>query len=264
MRPLIAGNWKMNRLAPQRVEIEAIAVSVQASPPLADILLCLPATLIERAARRAAGRIAIGGENFHAEIAGEFTGDVSAEMLNDAGGAAVIVGHSERRQQHGENDAIVAAKAKAAKRAGLLAITCIGETKSQRMAGKAFSVCGDQVAGSVPEGMASSAVTVGYEPFWAIGTVRRRPRRKSPKCMPTSAGALRRAWGRKGEEGANPVRRVDQTCKRARGIGAAGNWRRAGGWRKPEGAGFRGDFQGRSGNGVSRAGRSATMTLSQP
>ena len=91
-------------------------------------------------------------------------------MLKDAGASAVIVGHSERRQHHGETDAIVAAKAKAARRAGLLAIICIGETKSQRLDGKALSVCGDQIAGSVPDGMTASAVAIGYEPLWAIGT----------------------------------------------------------------------------------------------
>jgi triosephosphate isomerase len=170
MRPLIAGNWKMNGLTPQLDEIDAIAVSVKASPPPADVLICAPATLIERAARTAAGRITIGGENCHAEIAGAFTGDVSAEMLKDAGASAVIAGHSERRQHHGETDAIVAAKAKAALRAGLLAIVCIGETKSQRLDGKALSVCGDQIAASIPEGMPSSAIAIGYEPLWAIGT----------------------------------------------------------------------------------------------
>jgi triosephosphate isomerase (TIM) len=144
--------------------------SVKATPAFADILICLPATLTARAVETAAGRIAIGGEDCHTEIAGAFTGDVSAEMLKDAGATAVVVGHSERRQHHGETDAIVAAKAKAARRAGLLAIICIGETKSQRLDGKALSVCGAQIAGSVPEGMISSAIAIGYEPLWAIGT----------------------------------------------------------------------------------------------
>jgi len=170
MRPLIAGNWKMNGLARQLGEIEVIAISVKASPPLAEILICPPTTLIERAVRTAAGRIAIGGQNCHTEIAGAFTGDVSAEMLKDAGASAVVVGHSERRQYHGETDAVVAAKARAVCRAGLLAIICIGETQSQRSDGKALSVCGDQIAGSVPEGMISSATAIGYEPLWAIGT----------------------------------------------------------------------------------------------
>jgi len=170
MRPLIAGNWKMHGLAPQLCEIEAIAASARAAPPFADILICLPATLIARAVQTAGGRIAIGGEDCSTEIAGAFTGDISAEMLKDAGASAVIVGHSERRQHHGETDAIVAAKARAAQRAGLLAIICIGETKSQRLDGKALSVCGDQIAGSVPDNMTASAVTIGYEPLWAIGS----------------------------------------------------------------------------------------------
>jgi len=170
MRSLIAGNWKMHGRAPQLGDIEAIAASVTAVPPFADILICLPATLIARAAQTAAGRIAIGGEDCSAEVSGAFTGDISAEMLKDAGATAVVVGHSERRQHHGETDAIVAAKAKAARRAGLLAIICIGETKSQRADGKALSVCGKQIAGSVPESMTAPAVAIGYEPLWAVGT----------------------------------------------------------------------------------------------
>ncbi|MEO8748562.1 MAG: triose-phosphate isomerase [Rhodanobacter sp.] len=170
MRPLIAGNWKMHGMAPQLGEIEAVATSATATPPYADILICLPATLIERAVQAAAGRIAIGGEDCSKEIAGAFTGDLSAEMLKDAGASAVIVGHSERRQHHGETNAIVAAKALAARRAGLLAIICIGETNAQRQAGNALSVCGDQIVGSVPEGMTASDTAVGYEPLWAIGS----------------------------------------------------------------------------------------------
>jgi len=170
VRPLIAGNWKMNGLAPQLGEIEAIAASVKAKPPAADILICTPSTLIARAAQVAAGRIGIGGENCRGEIAGAFTGDISAEMLKDAGACAVIVGHSERRQHHGETDVMVAAKANAARRAGLLTIVCIGETKVQRTNGHALSVCGDQIAGSMPEGMTSAAIAIAYEPLWAIGT----------------------------------------------------------------------------------------------
>ena len=170
MRPLIAGNWKMHGMASQLGEIEAVAASVKATPPTADILICLPATLIARAVQAAAGRIGIGGEDCSTEMAGAFTGDLSAEMLKDAGACAVIVGHSERRQHHGETDVIVAAKAKAARRAGLLAIICIGETNSQRLAGNALSVCGDQIAGSVPEDMTSSGTAIGYEPLWAIGS----------------------------------------------------------------------------------------------
>jgi len=170
MRPLIVGNWKMNGLAPQLRQIEALSVSVLASRPLADVLVCLPATLIERANRVAAGRIGIGGEDCHVDRAGPFTGDVSAEMLKDAGASAVIVGHSERRQGHGETDAIVLAKARAARRAELLAIICIGETMSERSDGRALSVCGEQIARGVPEDATSTSVVIGYEPLWAIGT----------------------------------------------------------------------------------------------
>jgi triosephosphate isomerase len=170
MRPLIAGNWKMNGTSASLAEIEKIASAVKASPPPADILICPPATLIERAAKMAAGRIAIGGQDCHAEISGAFTGDVSAEMLKDAGASAVIVGHSERRQYHHETDAMVAAKAKAAWRAGLLAIICIGETEEQRAAERALHVCSSQITGCVPEGATTANTAVAYEPVWAIGT----------------------------------------------------------------------------------------------
>jgi triosephosphate isomerase len=168
MRPLIAGNWKMHGMAPQLGEIEAVSASAKATPPSADILICLPATLIARAVQTAAGCIAIGGEDCSAEIAGAFTGDLSAEMLKDAGASAVIVGHSERRQHHGETNKVVQAKAKVARRAGLLAGICIGETNAQRLAGNALSVYGDQIAGSVPEDMTASVTAIGYEPLWAI------------------------------------------------------------------------------------------------
>lgn len=170
MRPLIAGNWKMHGVAPELGEIEAVATAVARSSPLADILLCLPATLIARGARTAAGRIAIGGQNCHPDASGAFTGDISAEMLSDAGAAAVIIGHSERRKHHGETDALVGAKAKAARRAGLLAVICIGETDPQRLQGKALTVCTDQISGGVPEDMTSAGFAIGYEPLWAIGT----------------------------------------------------------------------------------------------
>lgn len=172
MRPLIAGNWKMHGMSPQIDEIEAVAMSMKATQPPADVLICLPATLIARAVHAADGHFDVGGEDCSPEIAGAFTGDVSAEMLKDAGACAVLVGHSERRQHHGETDADVAARAEAARRAGLLAIICIGETNSQRLAGKALAVCGEQIAGSVPEGMTASDAAIGYEPLWAIGSGR--------------------------------------------------------------------------------------------
>ncbi len=171
MRPLIAGNWKMHGLAAQLQEVETIAASVHARPPAADVLICVPATLLCRAVQKAAGRIALGGEDCHAETSGPFTGDVSAGMLKDAGATAVIVGHSERRRHHGETDSMVAAKAAAAWRSGLSTIVCIGETEVQRRNGDALVVVGDQVAGSLPPDLArSGTVAIAYEPLWAIGS----------------------------------------------------------------------------------------------
>jgi triosephosphate isomerase len=137
--------------------------------PKADVLICPPATLVAHFAELARGsRVAIGGQDCHAEPAGAFTGDISAEMLKDAGASAVIVGHSERRQYHCESDAVVCAKAHAARRAGLLAIVCVGETRAERDAGKAFDVVASQLQGSLPDGAAD--FVVAYEPVWAIGT----------------------------------------------------------------------------------------------
>ena len=171
MRPLIAGNWKMHGLAPQLHEIETIAASVHAKSPAADVLICLPATLLSRAAQTAAGRIAIGGEDCHAEVSGAFTGDISGDMLIDAGATTVIVGHSERRRYHQETNAMVAAKARAAWQSGLSTIICIGETEAQRRNGDALAVCSDQIAGSLPEDLArSGTAAIAYEPLWAIGS----------------------------------------------------------------------------------------------
>lgn len=168
MRPLIAGNWKMNGLMSHLGEVESVVRAVAAGSRTADVLICTPPTLIARAAQIAAGRIGIGGQDCHSSMAGAFTGDISAEMLKDAGASAVIVGHSERRRHHGETDATVAAKADAAWRAGLLVIICIGETLAQRREGAALSACGEQLAGSMPEGGTCSARAVAYEPLWAI------------------------------------------------------------------------------------------------
>lgn len=170
MPPLIAGNWKMNGLGSALPAIELVAEMVAISTPDAEILICPPATLLSRASQVAAGRIKIGGQDCHPELCGAYTGDVSAEMLKDAGGFAVIVGHSERRQFHGENDVLVAAKARAAWRAGLLAIICIGETETERNAGGHLGVCEHQLAGSIPDGAAAANTAVAYEPVWAIGT----------------------------------------------------------------------------------------------
>lgn len=252
MRPLIAGNWKMHGMAPQLGDIEAVAASAKAKPPSADILICLPATLIARAAEIAAGRIAIGGEDCSKEINGAFTGDLSAEMLKDAGASAVIVGHSERRQRHSETDATVQAKAEAARRAGLLAIICIGETNAQRLAGNALSICGDQIAGSVPEGMTATDTAIGYEPLWAIGSghmpTPRTDHRSACAHSPVSGGAF--GCGR--APGAHSLWRISQTVQCARDPGTAGSGRGAGGRRQPQGGRFRGDFQGCSPSRVCR------------
>ena len=171
MRALIAGNWKMNGLgAAALAEIEALGTGLPAGS--AEILVCPPATLIARAGWAAKGRFPIGAQDCHVEISGAFTGDISAEMLKDAGASAVIVGHSERRQYHGESDALVAAKAKAAWRAGLTAIICIGETENERLNGAALGVCESQIMGSVPQGTTAMNTAIAYEPVWAIGTGR--------------------------------------------------------------------------------------------
>jgi triosephosphate isomerase len=170
MRQLIAGNWKMNGTGASLAELEALATHVESAKPACDVLICPPATLIARAASQVKNRFAIGGQDCHAEVSGAFTGDVSSEMLRDAGATAVIVGHSERRQYHAETDAIVQAKAKAAWRAGLIAIICIGETEAQRDAGHANGICKSQIEGSVPPGATAENTAVAYEPIWAIGT----------------------------------------------------------------------------------------------
>lgn len=172
MRPLIAGNWKMNGLGAQLAEIEAVAGIVAGRDPGADVLICTPATLIARAVQTATGRIAIGGQDCHAEASGAFTGDISAEMLKDAGASAVILGHSERRQYHGETDEEVAAKTRAAWRAGLVAIVCVGETEAQRDDGEALNIVARQIAGSLPQGATPENAAIAYEPVWAIGTGR--------------------------------------------------------------------------------------------
>ncbi len=162
----------MNGLVQALDEIELVAAAVAGDPPAADVLICPPATLVARAAGVAAGRIAIGGQDCHAEASGAFTGDVSAEMLRDAGAQFVIVGHSERRQYHHESDADVAGKARAAWRAGLSAIICVGETEAERDAGQALERVAAQIAASVPHGADAACAAIAYEPVWSIGTGR--------------------------------------------------------------------------------------------
>ncbi|MCO8146190.1 triose-phosphate isomerase [Rhodovulum tesquicola] len=170
-RKLAAGNWKMNGTGAALAEVTALAAAHPA--PAVDLLLCPPATLIERMANAAAGSaIAVGGQDCHAAAAGAHTGDISAAMLRDAGASHVILGHSERRTDHAETDAIVRAKTEAALAGGLVAVVCIGETEAQRDAGQTLGVVGAQLAGSLPEGVSGATVVVAYEPVWAIGTGR--------------------------------------------------------------------------------------------
>jgi triosephosphate isomerase len=170
-RPLIAGNWKMNGLAHSVAELERIIAGGRELASRTDLMVCPPATLVARFAGVAQGSpLAIGGQDCHAEPAGAFTGDIAAEMLKDAGASAVIVGHSERRIYHKETDAEIAAKARAAWRAGLLAIVCIGETRADREAGQTIEVVRGQVAGSLPDGGGAENTVIAYEPVWAIGT----------------------------------------------------------------------------------------------
>jgi len=168
-RPLVAGNWKMNGLRASMAELEAIIAGAAAAP--CDLIVCPPATLVAAFAERARGsKVAIGGQDCHPEASGAHTGDLSTEMLKDAGASAVIVGHSERRAEHAEADALVRKKAEAARRAGLIAIVCVGETKAERERGRTLEVVSQQVAGSVPDAATARNLVVAYEPVWAIGT----------------------------------------------------------------------------------------------
>lgn len=169
-RPLIVGNWKMHGLTAQLADIEALAASMSAEPVRADVLICPPFTLIASAARIAGPFVSIGAQDCHHETSGAFTGEISARMLKDAGASAVIVGHSECRLQQGETSERVAAKANAAVGAGLLAIICIGETQVERASGQALYTCAAQLTRSVPKDIAASAIAIGYEPLWAIGS----------------------------------------------------------------------------------------------
>ena len=172
-RPLIAGNWKMNGLRTDALALaDGIAKGLrQAGWTDRDLLVCPPATLVMAVAEAVRGSgVLVGGQDCHAKANGAHTGDIAAEMLRDLGAACVIVGHSERRTDHGETDAVVRAKAEAAWRAGLLPIVCIGETLAEREAGNTFPVLARQLKGSIPAGATAARLVVAYEPVWAIGT----------------------------------------------------------------------------------------------
>lgn len=172
IRPLVAGNWKMNGLKADLAIAAEVARGYDATLKAAvDLAICTPASLLYLASAALVGsRIATGGQDCAPQESGAFTGDLSAAMLADAGADFVIVGHSERRTLHGESNAAVKAKAEAAQKALLVPIVCVGETKDERQAGKALAVVKKQLRGSVPEASTAATLVVAYEPVWAIGT----------------------------------------------------------------------------------------------
>jgi triosephosphate isomerase len=227
-RPLIAGNWKMNGLGGEALALAAgVAEGVRRGAWAdRDVLICPPATLIAQVGDAVRGSgVLVGGQDCHAKANGAHTGDISAEMLSDAGASHVIVGHSERRADHGETDAIVRAKAEAAWRAGLLPIVCIGETLAEREAGRTLAVLESQLKGSVPSGGKAATLVVAYEPVWAIGTG------KTPTC------AYSQGTDRPGARcpGAAPaLRRVGERQQRRRSAGRSRCRRGANRRRQPE------------------------------
>jgi triosephosphate isomerase len=172
IKPLVAGNWKMNGLKANQAEVYKMIAGI--GDDLADsvdAMICAPATLIAAIAEKAGHSVlSVGGQDCHTAVSGAHTGDISAEMLADAGAKAVIVGHSERRTDHGETDVDVNEKARAAWRAGLVAIICVGETEAERKAGQALAIVERQLNGSVPDGATAENCVIAYEPVWAIGT----------------------------------------------------------------------------------------------
>jgi len=171
-RKLIAGNWKMNGLRADGLALaEAIAARAKSGTPRCDLLVCPPATILAAVGAVISGSgVALGGQDCAAAEKGAFTGDVSAEMLRDAGCTHVILGHCERRHGHGESDVQVHAKVAAAWRTGLVAILCVGETRTEREVGREVAVVASQLAGSIPEGATPDKLVIAYEPVWAIGT----------------------------------------------------------------------------------------------
>lgn len=201
IRPLVAGNWKMNGLKASAAEFGAMLEGYNdALKERVDLMICPPATLLMAFAQMALeSTLSVGGQDSHAKASGAHTGDLSAEMLADSGAKAVIVGHSERRHDHGEGDDAVHAKAEAVLRAGLTAIVCVGETEAERKGGKTLDRIGTQLDGSIPDVATAGTVIVAYEPVWAIGT----GLTPTPDDVAEVHGFIReRLKGRFGDEGA--------------------------------------------------------------
>ncbi|WP_321391098.1 triose-phosphate isomerase [Emcibacter sp.] len=171
-KALVAGNWKMNGVTENLVEIEKLNDLLGQGAPGCDVLICPPFTLIHQSMQVAGDHVEIGAQDCHANIAGAHTGDISAAMLTDQGCKYVIVAHSERRTDHGETNEMVRGKADAAQKEGLTAIICVGETEAERDAGDALPVVTSQVRESIPAEAVVANTVVAYEPVWAIGTGR--------------------------------------------------------------------------------------------
>ena len=170
-RALVAGNWKMNGGVAMLKEPRLLAAMLKDVKLKCDVMVCPPAIIARRVKSVLKGsRIRLGGQDCHWAVSGAHTGDISAEMLREAGATGVIVGHSERRTNHGETDELVSKKASAAHRAGLKAIICIGETLEERKSGKTLEVLTRQIRGSIPAGSTADLTVIAYEPVWAIGT----------------------------------------------------------------------------------------------
>jgi len=170
IKALVAGNWKMNGTPKQLGELRKLVTAINRQKPRADAMICPPATLLSRMAALKPKGVALGGQDCHANISGAHTGDISAEMLKQAGAKAVILGHSERRADHGESHKTVKAKVEAAHRAGLTAIMCVGESLKQRKAGETLKLVQAQLRGSLPVGCTAKNTIIAYEPVWAIGS----------------------------------------------------------------------------------------------
>jgi triosephosphate isomerase len=202
LRPLIAGNWKMNG---SRAQTEALIADLRARragrPDLAaDLLVCPPAPYLAQAVKQTEGSgIAVGGQDCHSKVSGAHTGDIAATMLADCGCRYAIVGHSERRADHGESSELVAAKAKAALDAGLIAIVCVGETEAERDRGATLDVISSQLEGSVPADAGAGNLVVAYEPVWAIGTGRT-PTPEDVAAVHAHIRGLLTAWFKDGTE----------------------------------------------------------------